>query len=109
MLAFSFAILSLTVILGACLVAGRLYRAAFVHGGSGAAGLLLFLWVLKAGGIGGPFAIDAAVLLAAALGGGVTLWALSRSGRGRPALVVFLHASAGGVAYLLLAGFLFGK
>jgi hypothetical protein len=109
MLGLCFAILSLTVLLGLCLLAGRLYRAATIHGLGGGIGLVLLLSVLRRGGLAGPFAVDSAVLLAGAFAGGLTLWLLSRRGRARPQLLIFLHATAGGLAYLLLAGFAFGR
>ncbi len=97
----SFALLSLTVLLGACLLAGRLYRARLVHGLCGAAGLAALLLAFRAGTLSGPFAADALGLAAAALLGGIYL-ALRGRGTG---LVVLLHGLAGGLAYLLLAGF----
>ena len=103
MLTISFALLSLTVALGALFLTGRAFQAALVHGGAGAAGLATLGLALRAGHLHGQFAWTVFGLLAAALCGGITL-----AVRGRSALVVFLHAMAGGVAYLLLAGLALG-
>jgi hypothetical protein len=100
----AFCLLSLAVGLGACLVAGRLYRAALVHGLAGLGGLAALCVALARGALRGAVALDTAVLLAAAALGGVVLYALGRARRPRPGLVVLLHAMAGGLAYLLLAG-----
>jgi hypothetical protein len=109
MLTASFAILSLTVGLGACLAAGRLHRMALIHGLSGAAGLVFLLLALRAHALRGPFATDAAALAGLALLGGGALAAFTWRGLARPALVVLLHGLAGGLAYLLLAGFVLNR
>ena len=108
MLILCFAVLSGTVFLGGLLLAGRARRLAIVHGASGAVGALALGLALRGGALRGPFAWDALGLAGLALLGGLGLAFIWRRGR-RPGLVVFLHASAGGLAYLLLAGFVFGR
>ena len=64
---------------------------------------------LRRGSFGGPFAWDMVVLAGGAAFGGIILYALAHRRRPRPGLLVALHATAGGLAYLLLAGFVFGR
>ncbi len=109
MLPLGFSLLCVAVMLGACLLAGRLYRASLLHGAAGLAGLVAIGLALSRGSLRGPFAWDALVLLAAAGAGGVVLYALARRRLPRPGLLVMLHATAGGLATLLLAGFVFGR
>ena len=100
--------LSLAVPLGGLLAAGRARSWALAHGALGAAGAVALILALRGGHPSGLFAWDAMALLIGAAAGGLglaTLWRRSR----RPALIVFLHASAGGLAYLLLAGFVLGN
>ncbi len=106
MLAMCFAALSVTVLLGGLLVAGWARRLAVVHGAFGAMGTVALGLALRRAALHGPFAWDAFALAVAALAGGIAMWTVWRRGR-RPGLVVFLHASAGGLAYLLVAGFVF--
>ncbi len=108
MLVTSFAFFSLAVLMGALLLAGRLQKAPVVHGASGAIGLALLIRAWWRGILSGPFALDAIVLLSAGFCGGLLIALLHRQGRPSPGLLLFLHASAGGLAYLLLAGFVFG-
>ena len=109
MLIFCFCALSLAVGLGAFLAAGLFRRAALVHGSAGLAGLGALALALRRGSLGGPFAWDAMVLAGAAALGGVVLFGLGWKRRTRPGLLVTLHAMAGGLAYLLLAGFVLGR
>ena len=109
MLVTSFAFLSLAVLLGALLLAGLLQRASVIHGGSGLLGLACLFLAWRQARLSGPFALDAIVLLAGGLCGGGLIAILHRQGRPPPGLLLFLHASAGGLAYLLLAGFVFGR
>jgi drug/metabolite transporter (DMT)-like permease len=109
MLLVAFTLLSLAVLLGLCLLAGRLHRASIVHGAAGAAGLLCLVLAWRQSALSGAFARDAIVLLAAGLCGGLQIAVLKRAGRASPGLLIFLHASAGGLAYLLVAGFAFGR
>ncbi len=109
MLVLGFCVLSLTVALGACLAAGRFTRAALLHGGSGLAGLAAIALAVWRGTLRGPFAIDALVLLTAAFCVGAVFYVLALKRRPRPGLAVLLHGMAGGLAYLLLAGFVFGR
>jgi hypothetical protein len=103
------AALSLAVLLGACILAGVLRRGALVHGFSGALGLTFLVLAWRQAELSGPFAGDAVVLLGAGLCGGLLIGVLHRLGRPSPGLLLFLHASAGGLAYLLLAGFVFRR
>ena len=103
MLAISFALLSITVALGALFLTGRLRRAALVHGVAGAAGVLALVLASRAGVLHGQVGWAVLGLLAAALCGGVAMAVWGRAG-----LIVFLHAFAGGVGYLLLAGVILG-
>ena len=109
MLVLGFCALSLGVALGACLLTGRFYRVALVHAAAGLTGLVAIAASMRQGGLRGPFAWDALVLLAAAFAGGLFLYGLRYRRRPRPGLVVALHATAGGLAYLLLSGFVFGQ
>ena len=109
MLTLSFCALCLTVTLGTFLAAGHLRRAALLHGAAGLAGLVAFWIALSHAAIGGPFAWDGLGLVAAAFAGGVVLYVLARRRRPRPALLVFVHAVAGGLGTLLLAGFVLGR
>ena len=102
----SFGLLSVAVLLGAFLIAGRLRRWALLHGGAGLVGVVTLALALWQGRLHGPFAWDAMVLGAGALAGGAVIYMWR--GR-RPALLVGLHATAGGLAYLLLSGFAFGR
>ncbi len=106
MLVLCFAALSVTVLLGGLLAGGRARRLAIVHGALGALGTVALGLALRRSTLSGPFAWDALALAVAALAGGLAIWTFWRRGR-RPGLVVFLHASAGGLAYLLVAGFVF--
>jgi len=108
MLPISFVILSFTVALGAYMFARRPPPLPIVHGVSGAAGLAVLILAFRRHALGGPFAWDAAVLLAAGLCGGLAIATLKWRGRPTPGLLLLLHATAGGLAYLLLAGFVFG-
>ncbi len=101
-----FAAFSVTVLLGGLLTAGRARRLAVVHGALGALGTVALGLALRRAALSGPFAWDGFALALAALAGGLAMWTFWRKGR-RPGLVVFLHASAGGLAYLLVAGFVF--
>ena len=106
LLTVCFAALSVTVVLGGLLAAGRARRLAVVHGALGASGTLALGLALRRAALHGPFAWDGFALAVAALAGGLAMWTFWTKGR-RPGLVVFLHASAGGLAYLLVAGFVF--
>ncbi len=109
MLILSFYALCLTVALGAFLAAGYLRRAALLHAASGLTGLAA-LWVaVSRARLSGPFAWDALGLVAAAFAGGGLLYVLARRRKPRPGLLVFVHAIAGGLGTLLLAGFVFGR
>ena len=108
MLFFGFCALSIAVGLGGALAAGRFRRAAVAHGVAGLAGLGAITLALDHGGFRGAFAWDAVVLAAGAALGGIVLYGLGRGRRARPGLLVTLHAMAGGLAYVLLAGFVFG-
>ena len=103
-----FLALSVTMALGGLLLAGRARRWTLLHGVCGAVGAASLVLALGSGALNGTFALDAAVLAVLALAGGLSLATIWRRGR-RPGLVVFLHASAGGLAYLLLAGFIFTR
>ncbi len=107
MLVTSLALLSLAVGLGSLLLAGRARRGAIIHGVAGGAGLGVLAVAWRAGVPHGPVGWDVLGLLVAALAGGLCLATVWRRGR-RPGLAVFLHAMAGGLAYLLLAGFMLG-
>ena len=109
MLVVSFTLLSLAVVIGGFMLAGRLYRVAVVHGALGGFGLAALFFAWKQARLSGPFAIDALVLLALAFAGGLGMAALHWRGRPSPGLLLFLHASFGGLAYLLLAGFVFHR
>ncbi len=102
-----FALLFTAVLLGGLLVSGRARRFALLHGGCGGLGALALLQALTARELSGPFATDAVVLVGLAFAGGLGLATLSR--QTRPGLVVFLHASAGGLGTMLLAGFVFHR
>ncbi len=106
MLILSFALLSAGVCLGLTLLGGRWRRMAVVHGWLGGLGLAAFWLGFRAMKHPSVFGWDVAFLLAGALAGGLSLAYVWAQGR-RPGIVVFLHASAGGMAYLLLAGFAF--
>jgi hypothetical protein len=108
MLVLGFAVLSFTVALGSCLIGGKFYRHAVVHGLSGALGLGAICLAFGHGPLTGKFAGDVVVLLGAALAGGLTMVVLARRGMARPALLVALHGMAGGLGYLLMFGFVFG-
>ncbi len=108
MLGASFALLSIAVPLGGLMLAGKLQRLAILHGLAGAAGLALLILAWRHAQLQGPFALDALVLLAGALCGGLLIAALIWRKRPIPGLILALHAAAGGLAYLLLAGFVFG-
>jgi hypothetical protein len=107
MLAIAFAILSATVAMGAFLLVRGRPGLPILHGGSGAAGLACLVVALRAKTLSGVFAQDAAWLLAAGLCGGLAIATFKARGRPTPGLVLLLHATAGGLAYLLLAGFVF--
>lgn len=110
MLILAFAALSLGVVLGALLLAGRRRRRlAPVHGLAGLTGLACLAFALWRGALHGPFALDALGLAAAAFAGGIWIYTLASRRLPRPGLLVALHAMAGGLAYLLLAGFVFGR
>ncbi len=96
-------------LLGAFLAAGHLRRAALLHGAAGLAGLLALCLAMARGSPRGPFAWDALVLLVAAFAGGLALYGLSLRRRRPPGLLVLLHATAGGLATLLLSGFVLGR
>ena len=108
MLTYCFILLSIAMVLGGCLLAGKLGRLAVVHGAAGAAGLVLLVVAWRHARLSGPFALDALVLLAAGFCGGLLIATLKWRQRPAPGLLLILHATAGGLAYLLLAGFLFG-
>jgi chromate transport protein ChrA len=107
MLILCFSLLSLTVLLGASLLAGHFRRFAWVHGAIGALGSIALAFAswhaLGLGKIGGA----SLALLAVGLCGGVLIAVLQWRGRPAPGLVLFLHAIFGGLAYLLLAGIVF--
>ena len=109
MLLFGFAALCITVALGTFLAAGRLLRAALLHGSAGLAGLAALSLALSRGMLSGPFAWDALGLVAAAFAGGLLLYGLARQRKPRPGLLVFVHAMAGGLGTLLLAGLVLGR
>jgi hypothetical protein len=108
MLLGSFVALSLAVVIGGFMLAGKLSRLAILHGAAGATGLLLLILSWRHAALRGPFAMDALVLAAAALCGGLVVATLNYLGRPAPGLLLLLHGAAGGLAYLLLAGFIFG-
>jgi hypothetical protein len=108
MLMVCFAILSMTVGLGAVLVAGRRGWLAMIHGVSGAAGLAVLALAFRRGLLNGKLALDVLVLLAAGFCGGLLMASYGWRRRRPPGLVLLLHAFAGGVAYLMLFGFAFG-
>ncbi len=108
MLAIAFVILSATVAMGAYLLARGRPGLPILHGASGAAGLVLLVFALRAKALSGVFAQDAAWLLAAGLCCGLGIATFKARGRPTPGLLLLLHASAGGLAYLLVAGFVFG-
>jgi len=109
MLALGFVILSATVAMGAYLLARGCPGLPVAHGASGAAGLIVLVLAFRRGAMAGVFAQDTAWLLAAGLCGGCAIAAFKWRGRPPPGLLLFLHATAGGLAYLLLAGFVFGR
>jgi len=109
MLTISFIILSATVAMGAYLLARGYPGLPIVHGASGAAGLLALVLAFRAHALSGVFAQDAAWLLAAGLCGGIAIATFKARGLPTPGLLLLLHATAGGLAYLLLAGFVFGR
>ncbi len=109
LLVWAFLAFSVAVALGLALLAGQPRRAALVHGAMGLAGLALLAVSLWRGAPRGPFAWDALALASAAACGGALFHGLARAGRRAPALLIPLHATAGGLAYLLLAGFVFGR
>ncbi len=109
MLFSAFLVFSAAVALGLALLAGRFRRAALVHGAAGLTGLALLAASLWRGAPRGPFAWDALVLAALAATGGTLIYLLTRAKRSTPGLLIMLHATAGGLAYLLLAGFVFGR
>jgi hypothetical protein len=102
-LLISFALLSIAMLLGGLLVSGRARRWTVLHGGCGGLGALALAVAMGNKALSGPFATDALVLVGLAFAGGLGLATLARGSR--PALVVFLHATAGGLGTLLLAGF----
>jgi hypothetical protein len=108
MLAVSFVILSATVGMGAYLLARGRPGLPMLHGASGAAGLVALVLALRGHALSGVFAQDAAWLLAAGFCGGLAIAIFKARGRPAPGLLLLLHATAGGLAYLLLAGFVFG-
>jgi len=108
MLIVCFAILSVTVSLGAVLVAGRRGWLPIIHGVSGAAGLAVLALAFRAGALSGKLGVDILVLLAAGFCGGLLLASYGWRRRRPSGLVLLLHAFAGGVAYLMLFGFAFG-
>ena len=109
MLAFSFLSLCFAVALGAFLAAGRLRQLALPHGAAGLAGLAALSLALSRGTLRGPFAWDALGLVAAAFAGGLLIYALAYRRKPRPGLLVFVHAIAGGLGTLLLAGFVLAQ
>ena len=108
MLVLSFGALCLTVALGALLASGRLRRAALLHGAAGLAGVVALWIAVSRARLSGPFAWDTLGLVSTAFAGGVLLYALACRRRLRPGLLVFVHAIAGGLGTLLLAGFVLG-
>jgi hypothetical protein len=108
MLRLSFVILSATVAMGGYLLARGRPGLPILHGASGAAGLVALILALRGRALSGVFAQDAAWLLGAGLCGGLAIATFKARGRPVPGLVLLLHATAGGLAYLLLAGFVFG-
>ncbi len=108
MLVGCFVALSLAVAIGGFMLAGRFSRLAILHGAAGATGVLLLGLAWRHAALRGPFALDSLVLAAAALCGGLVVAALKYLGRPAPGLLLLLHGAAGGLAYLLLAGFIFG-
>ena len=109
MLSWAFVAFSAAIGLGLALIAGRLRRAAPVHGSMGLAGLALLAASLWRGPQHGAVAWDALVLAGAAACGGAAIFCLGRARRPAPGLLILLHATAGGLAYLLLAGFVLGR
>jgi hypothetical protein len=107
MLAIAFVVLSATVAMGAYLLVRGRPGLPILHGASGAAGLAALVLALRGRSMG-IFAQDAAWLLAAGLCGGLAIATFKARGRPTPGLLLVLHATAGGLAYLILAGFVFG-
>jgi hypothetical protein len=105
----SFVILSCTVGMGAYLTRKRPQYLSFVHGGSGFIGLTVLLVAMKEHLLSGKFADDAVVLLMSGLFLGLVMTTLERRGKNPPMAVLLVHASVGGLAYLLVAGLAFGR
>ena len=103
LLTTSFAFLSVTLVLGALLLSGQARGVAPIHGLLGLAGAVAVVLAAWRGGLHGAFATIVLVLLLGGLGCGVLLWRGWRAG-----LVLFVHVMAGGLAYLLLVGVVFG-
>ncbi len=119
MLRTAFALLSAAVLLGAALSARHVgawrlrgWWPGVAHGCLGAAGLVALALALRAGVLAGPFAWDAAGLAGAALASGLGVaaiaWRRRRTPAGLPGGLVVLHATLGGIGYLILAGFALG-
>jgi hypothetical protein len=114
-----FALLSAAVLIGAGLAALRASRrvwrgwwpgwlTAAVHGTLGAAGLAALAAAIATGSLHGPFAWDAAILIAAALLSGLAMaYRVLRTHSG-PGAVLLLHISLAVIGYLLVIGLALG-
>jgi hypothetical protein len=105
---FSFAFLSCTVVLGFYLWTNRTKRLGIVHGSCAAAGLLTLALAMRRHPVAGVLAQDAIWLIGLGFCGGLFIAWQAFHGRAVPGLAFLLHATAGGLGYLLLAGLVFG-
>ncbi len=112
MLPLGFLLLAATVGMGAYMLARGPGRIHMVHGTAGAFALLLVILGLRAqphpSAHTSAIGLDIAGLLVGGLCLGLYLATLWSRGQRPPGLVVFLHATAGGLAFLLLAGLVLG-